>query len=255
MFWKLKSKNKNKYKFDKLEYLIIVNEEDFKDKSLLCKCSFIDKLKQCEKKLKGTINIITIHDAYDYSFKSIVKLYTMYVKLPKEKLYIETSKFEYEYMKSKILELIYIFRLIGAKKLDMSYQKNDYTKTEFKTGAFIDINSLQTDVSTEINEKNQSNYNLNTKLEFSSNDFVQIDSIETLLNDPLIYYLNSNNEWKNFIWQRLTGQASKIHFKFVHESVIQSSISLVTKLYKLGIDFKSSSDNSTNIVVEFNAYY
>ena len=101
---------KQMFKNDCLEYLVLISDEELEMKPYLCSSTYRNRIKATEKNLHGIINIVPLSEVNNYRIQGIIKTNTLYVKLPKENIYLSPSKFEHEYMKSQILELIYIFR-------------------------------------------------------------------------------------------------------------------------------------------------
>ncbi|MBA42483.1 MAG: hypothetical protein CMF62_00550 [Magnetococcales bacterium] len=176
------------FKNDCLEYLVLISDEELEMKPYLCSSTYRNRIKATEKNLHGIINIVPLSEVNNYRIQGIIKTNTLYVKLPKENIYLSPSKFEHEYMKSQILELIYIFRLTGAIELEINYINDISNSFTIGGGANVNIGQIQAELSSEVSKLATKSNNLATKLEFDKNINI-VKSIDELHKDKKIHYL------------------------------------------------------------------
>ena len=97
---------------DIMEFLIVLKDKDF-EKSYTCP-SYYDKVNKNGSNLPGILECEKLNTIQEskYIIRDIALPRTVYIKLPKEKLFVASDIWEYEYMKSQIQELILIFGLL-----------------------------------------------------------------------------------------------------------------------------------------------
>jgi len=241
----------------RFEYLVIIKETDLtkcwglKYKSIKNKCADLNGI------VHYAINnqdVCLCHN-HNYIIHGMTKENTLYVKLPKEKIYTEQLKWEIEYEKSQLLELIYIFRKLGALELNISV-KNIVSNT-FSLAGELGLNVYGTDVSMGISrlEDQLCEDNIITKLKFNSNSTDKYNSLQELLDDPKLYYYITKFDWQNFVSNRLEGNATDINFEFIYENTLSISNSAQLKLNKIGISMAHNNKNHVNKQISFSAIF
>jgi hypothetical protein len=96
-----------------------------------CKKSVVETLIIEEKELHGILHIAWSHSnvceccGLTFQIQGITQTHELYVKLPKEDMYVRACLWEHEYTKSQVQELIYIFRMLGATELDITVYQSD----------------------------------------------------------------------------------------------------------------------------------
>ena len=107
-----------------LHFLIILSDDEFQQKSCMWFISKIDYLLQNARKFPGKIQIKKKSEiSYEtYSFESIpFSLNTLYVKMPKEKIYVQIQQFPEFFVYSQLLELGKLLLYLHAENVKITH--------------------------------------------------------------------------------------------------------------------------------------
>ena len=111
---------------DVMKFLIVLANDDFNTACWPFK-KYSTNVKNSGTYLSGELDIVSIGNisqrkngerSLKYKINEIVNLKTLYIHLPKENVYVKSDVWQFEYMKSQIREIIYIFGLLGAKSVE-----------------------------------------------------------------------------------------------------------------------------------------
>ena len=103
-----------------LDFLILLKKDDYRA-TFQC-MSTMNKFKRNLRKLPGNVNIEKLSKTTK-DIKGLKIPYVVYIKLPKENVYVTSDTWEYEYFNSQVMELIGIFTLLGASEISFSALK------------------------------------------------------------------------------------------------------------------------------------
>lgn len=255
------SKPSNKtYRNDRLEFLVILDGDD--EQPINCLFSSLkEKVLKYSNKLQGKLHVADIQSDKcsccdtQYIIQDVISTRKLYAKLPKENIYIELSKFEHEYIKSKMEELIYIFRKLGARELDITINKDNGQEKE--TSGFIEASLGFFGLGAGISYSHAENdlNNIQIHLEFEKKEDKEKISEQTFIdsfyNDPHIHYLHNHPDWQGFINGRIIGKMKQIDFVFIHSNAISINRNVQVKLEKIGIEYGSKHNSHVKSTMLF----
>jgi hypothetical protein len=190
-------------------------------------------------------------------------------------MYVNIDEWEIEYTKSQLNELISLFRLLGAKLLNICINKKfgedsginyelDLNEIGINAGMGISMGK-----SNSITNSFEHNVHLEgITIEELKKTYESIDTFIALHKN--LYYLYNNGEWKNHIEQRLLGGSNyecdafgnlirllptaevwskKISCSYNRKRILKTSKSFKLNMDKVGINVSSHDNN--NIVESF----
>jgi hypothetical protein len=245
---------------DIMEFLIVLNAKDYESMCPLTP-SYSTQVRRNEDDLPGILhlmNIININDTIEsnsrpkYVTQDIVIPRALYIKLPKENIYIKSEKWEYEYLKSQIHEIIHIFGILGAKSIKYEIINSD--RNNFNVGAGLNVGELPVGGDLQITSRRGTSTELSGELEFPIPRNI-IPSIELIHQSSNIFYLPKKYDWMNICRRRIERQVTSDDFVYKFNSDMCFSTKLTGKLDKLGISFNFESTSVNNLHMKFNVEY
>jgi hypothetical protein len=259
---------KNK-KNDFLEFLIILCDDDYKG-TFFNKSIYENLLKQ-RKYFNDNLNLVNKKDIKknnDYLIDGMANIQKLYIKLPKENLYIDSSQFHNRYLNSKINELISVFSVLKAKTIKVTIESQTENNFKFNLSAGVKLNgvSLKTgaEKTKDTNNKLQShweleffqndngNTNANTNTTNNSNTKININEFA---DNKKFYYLPKEAEWIDAIRKRVSQNASSDKFTYSYSDTNDIKYKGFTnlKLFNISCDYNKKQYENINInyVIEY----
>lgn len=229
----LKSTHKN----SRLRFLILLPKEDF-DK---CFYSIKDVLWYRKSKFPGKLIIEPFEDVGDlpYTIEGIPMPRQLYIMLPKEKLFIQSTNFTSRYIDSKMSELKQLFVLLRAKRI--KFTKNTKSQKEYHVNGQLNAVVPQLKMG-EIGEGlsvSSIQFRLNEQSNEMHFDNTQTHSIEESLKKAKFYYLSREFHWQNIISRRIENHL--VYDKYVYRNqemkLFQSKFINKLKLLEIRADY------------------
>lgn len=252
------------YRSDIMEFLVVFQDDDYvKDCAGLAK-SYSDKIIKERGKLPGilhTINMLEINEILSedgrtpkYIIKGTTLPHIMYIRLPREQLYVQSDKWEYEYMKSQIQELIVIFGLLGAKKI--SYNVSGSAKSNVNIGAEVTAGNLPIDVGASVCKGKNNSSHLSGDIVFPEPETeLEAPDVDVFIQHDGIYYLPRMFHWTTMVENRLERGVLSDSFDYQFQSDVALSASVTAKFQSLGISCNIGGDKMESSRVMFNIEY
>ena len=204
----------------------------------------------------GTIDIVKQSDLQkkrDFIIKEAVILKKLYIKLPKENLYIDSSKYE-EYLLNSItnefLRVISTLRPMSIKIQICNQNKNDI---EFDINTSISFQGI--DIGSDV--KNQQTNNSSKKKEWLLTfrpDKKKID-LSCFLDKSKFYYLPKYNEWIDLIHNRVSYNVNTAKYVYEHTINNNLNVAFVENMKVLDIDCKYVKSKYENVRFEYEIDY
>ena len=244
---------KQNRKNDFINFLIVLADKHYQKKCYSSQSLYDSLLKE---DFPGTIDIVKLPDLQKstvFIIKEAVVLKKLYIRLPKENLYIDSSKYE-EYLLNSItnefLRVISTLKPMSIKIQMFNQNKNDF---EFDVNTSISFQGI--DLGSDV--KNQQTNNSSNKKEWLltfRKDNIKMD-LSCFLDSSKFYYLPKYNEWTDLIHNRANYNVNTA--KYVYEHTIDNNIKLefVEKMKCLKIDCKYKKSKYENIRFEYEIDY
>jgi len=239
---------------DFLEFLIVLSDKHYKKKFWWSKSSLHDNL--LENDFPGNIDIVNIKDFKEnnnFIIKDAVIFKKLYIKSPKENLYIDSSKYEEYLLNSIINEFLRVLSTLKPKtiKLKISNENND--EIDFDVNTSISFQGVDIGSGIKNQEIKSNDNNKEWLLTFIKNK-KRID-LTCFLDKTKFYYLPKYVEWIDLIHNRMSYSGDKT--KYVYEHTINNNIDIefLEKMKVLNIDCKYKKSKYENLKFEYEIDY
>lgn len=256
-----KSMISSAYQSDVMKFLIILHGADYNGNKV-CKSNY-EKLMANKKYMPGKLTIVNLkrlnylrtpNGKLRYIIRELAIPRIVYIKLPKEGIYVKSEDFEFEYMKSQIHEIIMILAKLGASKITYDVSKNSKEMKEL--GAKIDIKEHMASGSAgfEMNESFSKTSSFTGELEFPMSDR-SLPSVVDLSDDDNIYYLPRKIHWISMIRSRLQSHVLKDSFNYEFSKDIYVNVKVINKLKAIGVTFNYGKSSINGFRMSFSVNY
>ena len=190
----------------------------------------------------------------EYIIEDIPLPKEIYIKLPKENIYISSDNFQFRYLLSQNNELINIFILLGAKTIKWNIKQENNLNKRININSGINVKGV--DFSTGINldeEKNNKSIFLN-ELHFS-NTQTQLSFDMFKNNGNEFYYLPGKYDWQNIIKRRIKRGLQYDKYVYKYNNCYKLNSSLISKLKFLEINFNYDYQTYHDLEIEYEIIY
>lgn len=245
---------------DIMEFLIVLKSNDYEAECPLSP-SYSTRVRKSENDLPGILHIVNIVNINDkapsetrpkFVTQDIVIPRALYIKLPKENIYVKAEKWEYEYLKSQIQEIIHIFGILGAKTIKYEIINSD--KHGLDAGGGLNVGELPVGVDLQVTKRKGTTTELSGELEYPV-PRNKIPTKELLIMSNDIYYLPRKYDWKSICQRRIEKRVTSDDFIYKFYSDMFFSTKLSGKLEKLGINFNFETNSVKNFNMKFEVDY
>lgn len=251
---------------DILEFMIVLKPVDYHNICPLVP-SYSQRLRRSEGSFPGILHIVNINSINKidkktgqalYTFQDIVIPRVLYLKLPKEGVYVRHDSWEYEYLKSQIQEIIYIFALLGAKTVN--YEVINSSSNKSSTGVDLNMQHLSSGIAVEsgvkVSRGNSLSSELSGSLEFSeARGGTKRPTIDLLLKSKNIHYLARKYDWRQMCIQRIERSVSSDNFHFMYHSDMYIDANMSAAINSLGIGFQLKNSQLNSLSIKFSVEY
>lgn len=245
---------------DIMEFMIVLQPNDF-EATCPMSLSYQEKVNSLGKKLPGYFHCVNLFDVNKiengntipkYLFQDIVLPRVMYIKLPKENIFVTADKWEHEYLKSQFHEIIRIFGILGAKTI--TYQVTNSTEANISAAATITVGELPVGGDIEIKEGKNKTSVLSGELVYPK-PRNNVPRESDLIDANGIYYLSKKYDWQSMCRRRIERRVLEDKFHFQFTNTMSFSASASAKLAKLGIGCNIVSDKLNDFSISFEIEY
>lgn len=245
----------SKYKVEKLKFLILLNDDDFKNKFYIFP-SLKNMLEYYKSNFPGKLIIEKYSEIenLNYMIEDYPEARKLYIMLPKEKIFIDSKNFTSRLIDSKLNELKNIFMLLGGYKINFTKFYKNTTNENLNLNAGIDISEIDISLESSIENTNLDMDKIVEKTTFSKNDNFSIE-LKDLYNDNY-YYLPKEKEWHNLIIRIIDGLTEEIEYTFTNNEKKKLKRKFINKLNKLNISVSYDWEYCVNLkkkyLIKFN---
>ena len=254
---------------DILNFLIILTDEDYINKHIFGGKSLYKKLLNKASLFYGNLDIKKFSE-FTNSANNIAHLYLIdgnliprivYIRLPKEKLYVPAEHFQERYLDSKINELCNIFTTLQAESIQMSIIHENSSNIKLSISSGVTIQGIEANIecgkTTDTNkkitttrhitfEKPDKNTNTNTNTVIDTNTF---------LNFEKFYYLSKDEGWIDIIRNRVYKKSKDSEYTYNYTENNCFSADLSAQMELLHIKFAYNSSKFENLKIEYKVIY
>ena len=261
---------KNK-KNDFLEFLIILGDDDYK--SAFYYKSTYENLQKQRKFFNDNLNIVNKKDITknnEYLIDGMATLKKLYIKLPKENLYVNSSQFHNRYLNSKINELISVFTVLKAKHIKVTIDLQTENNFKFNLSAGVKMNGVSfksgIEKSKDSSNKLQSNWELdffqnnnnnNTNANHNNNNNNNNNkiNINEFADEKRFYYLPKEAEWIDAIRKRVSQNVSSDKFTYSYSDTNDIKYKAFTNLQLFDVSCDYNKKQFENITINYEIEY
>lgn len=247
---------------DILQYLIILTKDDYKSGTF--SKSMHDKLIDKLDLFMGILNIEKLDDFklnnanninFKYKIDGNITPRLLYIRLPKEKLYVPADVFQERFLDSKMNELISIFSTLCSKSIKISVTHEHVSKINLNIGAGANIKGIE--VKSEAKQESESTNKISTVREItfqepSKNEKLNIDIFG---NYNKFFYLPKDESWIDIIRRRINNKASSDDFKYNYKDYNCVTKELSSYLNFLHISLHYNASKYDNLVIAYDVDY
>jgi hypothetical protein len=239
-----------------LEFLIIIDEEDYKGTRI--SYSKYEKIIKNKKHFNGKLHIETMKEMEKYNslptnpylIEGFPTTHILYIKLPKEQLYVDSSHFHERYLNSKINELISIFSSLQAKKITVSIETQSQNELSLSLGLGLNVNGVSVKAGGENKEENSKSMKRSWHIDFFDKKDKKIN-INDFADEAKFYYLPKETEWIYAIRKRITEGASVDKFTYTYSNTNNLKRQLFASLQLLEINCDYKKHNFENLKINY----
>lgn len=245
-----------------MQFLIVLNDNDFKSPCWLKK-KYSTRVNSSGTYLSGILEVVNMNNISRktknihgkkklvYKINGVLNLKTLYIKLPKEKLYVKSDKWQFEYMKSQVREILHIFGLLGAKSVEYSIVNSNESLVNFLSQ--LNFGNLPIENGLEIKSKNVVSTEISGKTEYQVPS--EFPTEQKLYDARNTYYLARNFDWQDICERRIVSKVTVDNFIYKFNNEITFSTKVTEKFKGLGISFDLNTEETKNFVMDFQVSY
>lgn len=236
------------------EFLILLKPHDIYRTYMKCinmnrKQAFL----KYAKHMNGPLNLYVDDDKSKcpYPIRGIMTCNSLFAKLPKERVFVTLDTWYHEFLKSQMLELLYILRKLGAKNVHLTLEK----KSEDATSVGVETSLTNLAGSAEVGIKNSRVKNNGSLIDLEASydeedlEFIPYNDIKDFAMDNYIFYLDQMQDWQDIITQRLVLSVKELKFRFNVSNSLQVDNKFYTKMSKLGLALEVNTKNNEAVSV------
>lgn len=236
------------------EFLILLKRHDMYRTYL--KCINVNRKKaflKYSKHMNGPLNLYVDDDKSKcpYPIRGIMTCNSLFAKLPKERVFVTLDSWYHEFLKSQMLELLYILRKLGAKSVHLTLE----TKTEDSSSIGVETSLSNLAVSSEVGIKKSRVNNTGSLIDLEASydeddvEFVPYNDMMDFAKDNNIFYLEQMQDWQDIITQRLALSVKDLKFCFNVSNSLQVDNKFYAKMSKLGLALEVNTRNNETVSV------
>lgn len=246
-------------KHEQMQFLILLQEDDYKANIFHCFQSNRDTLFRNKNKFPGKLTVYNYDNIDDSEFRQkyiiegniLPKL--LYVKLLKENIFVPFETYPTRYLNSKLAELRDLFIALRAKTIKIS--KSQEKKNDMKIDAKINANVSNVEVGVGGGIENTQKLTNNTSSELHFLDTGKPIRMDELHDCKSFYYLPKEYEWVNIIERRINNNLVSDKYTYEHSEFKILKTSIMSKLQLLDIAVNYNDEEYTNIRIHYEIEY
>jgi hypothetical protein len=222
-----------------------------------------------------------------YAVRGVVSRHALYARLPKEDIYVPLDDWYHEYLKSQMLELMYVLRRLGARSVQLTLERADDAEASSDASASASASlgllaaagpwaflqglvgsaadagikaSTVEHTTTAISlEASYADSNSNSASDGdgdgdggsdgNKSGFHAYGDYASFLADPRVYYLGQRQDWQDVVQQRLACGATEIKFSFSVANSVRVERAFYAKLQRMGLNVQRSHKESGTLTI------
>lgn len=247
----LQDARKNRF----MEFLIILQDNDY-EKGCLGGKSRYEKIMKYIYLFPG--NLLVLHkDDLEYQPHIIIDgaiiIKKLYVKLDKENIYVDASKYQEKLIQSNISEFMRIIISLNPQHITLKMSNDNNDSLSAHLNASINIKGIVAGIGGSNEKINAAHRDNSWTLNFDDRN--ECIDANMFLDDTKFYYLPNHSEWNDVIRNRVVYGVKDYHYVYNYNDSQEISNDFIAKLQVLDIDFKYNKKKYENFSLEYNIVY
>jgi len=239
---------------DFFNFLIVLSDKHYTTKYFWNKKSLYENL--CDQDFPGIINIVNQKDLISsstYIIKESIVLKKLYIKLPKENLYIDFLKYEEHLLNSITNEFLRVISTLKPMSIKIQIFNQNKNDIDFDINSVISFQGIDIGSGMKNQQTNNSNNRKEWLLTFRK-DKNKMD-LSCFLDKTKFYYLPKYNEWIELIHNRVSYSVNTAKYVYEHTTDNNINLEFMQKMKFLSIDCKYQQSKYENIRFEYEIDY
>jgi hypothetical protein len=244
-----------------MDFLVLTTEEDAKNNGWFWNSSVRESLLKKKNKIPGILHVLNFEDINkpeimkDFIIDGVPLPREMYIKLPNKNIYVSTDKYALKYLSLRENELKNIFIKLGAKTIRWTVKRSNNSNTNIEMGASISPNNMSgIKEEIKINNSNELSNSETNEMHFDFNENINKLDHNLFMNSDF-YFLPKEYEWQDIIIRRIENNLMMDKYNFKYSDSIKFKSSLSSKLKLIDINFNYSTEEASNLEIEYEIEY
>lgn len=243
-----------------LEFLVILKDHDFGTRKCFQMFNLHERTKLATKNLPGIVHICKMEETKQFKIKGMKLPYVLYMKLPKENIFVSSDSWASEYFNSQTFELITIFTALGASevKFKTSRDHNEANATSVHTNANLNAVNIPIKVGAEVEhfEDGDDSNTFDGQIKIKQPVSTKYSSLEEFIEKQNLYYIKNNHEWQSLIGYKLSNDTvTKLKFNTTLYKGFKCGTNVTADLEALGISVSLFDSGSKYVKTIFEVHF
>lgn len=237
-----------------MEFLIILHDSHYK-KGFLGKSEY-DKIIKYKSLFPGELLVLhkdDLRERKDIVIDGTIIMKKVYIKLHKENIYVDASKYQEKLIESTISEFMRIIFSLNPQHISLNMSNDNNDSLTAHLNASVNIKGVVAGIGGG-NDNSKKGHRDNTWV-LNFDDRSQYIDVNMFLDNSKFYYLPNHPEWNDVIRNRLLYGAKDSHYVYNYNDSQEISNEFIAKLQVLDIEFKYDKTKYQNFSLEYNIVY
>jgi hypothetical protein len=246
----------NKIECPMLEFMTLFEKKDF-NKHTFYK-SRVEKAYKVASKLPGRFKAYVITDIKHEQLiiKGMPQLYVLYIKLPKEKIWIASDLWEEEFLNAQMIETIHIWTQLGANEIKFSANRSSKNNKSLIGDIGVGLPGQAISFGGKYNLDDTEESDLSGHIKLQDVKMEEYKDRQDFIEKNNLYYIKFAPEWLNIINYKLGNDGLKqLDFQYTFAKGLYCNSKLNAKFNEIGISFGTSSNESLRTIVKYNIIF
>jgi hypothetical protein len=180
-----------------------------------------------------------------FAVRGVLTKHVLYSLLPKEEIYVPVDTWHHAYMKSQMMELLYIVRMLGASNVNLRLEKKDTKSSDLDLEGNIAVplaTALNAEVGIKHNTMKASDNLIDLEATYDTDNasFTPYKSLGDFADDDNVFYLNEMQDWQDIVIQRTECNVKTLKFTFSISHNIRVQDAFFVKAHRMGVKLAAS---------------
>jgi len=237
-----------------MEFLIILQDNHY-TKGFLGKSEY-EKIIRNKHLFPGELLILhkdVLRERKYIKIDGTIIMKKLYIKLHKENIYVDASKYQEKLIESTIREFMRIIFSLNPLHIRLKMSNDNDDSLTAHLNSSVNIKGVAAGIGGSV-EKNNICHRENEWV-FNFDDRHQYIDVNIFLDNSKFYYLPNHPEWNDVIRNRVLYGAKDSHYVYNYNDSQEISNDFIAKLQVLDIDFKYDKNKYENFSLEYNIVY